>query len=237
MKNTFTISIFILKFIICSGISDSAPAAKSPAYLQHILNPSESLTGISFEDEQEVETIFGEVINAAEDRNIFRQRRTYAEHKRMSEIPKVGANLSDVNIDHGAKSYNVEKVVPFERESYSSIDTNAIVERKMRKDKRKREDDFTDTESADDISTKSPLEIACNPQNVSDFIDDDSDPVKRFRIPKDEKKKIEELLKEGKSVNQIIGIQDQSIRDGVWKRRVSKRTLFRMSRKYKEQLY
>ncbi|RKP16305.1 hypothetical protein ROZALSC1DRAFT_25428 [Rozella allomycis CSF55] len=217
MKNIFTISAFILKFIICSGILNSAPAS-----LRHILNPSESLTEISYEDEQDVEAIFGDVTKATKNDNIL--RRTYAEHERISELPEEGTIVpgkNDANSDHIPNDYNMENYVPFEIEPYSSIDTSAIVQKRMRKDKRKRGDDCKGTnneENGSDISTNSPLEMSCNPQNVSDFMDDDSDPVKRFRIPKDQKKKIEDLLKEGKSVNQIIGIQDQNIRDGVWTR-------------------
>ncbi|EPZ35270.1 hypothetical protein ROZALSC1DRAFT_29475 [Rozella allomycis CSF55] len=59
-------------------------------------------------------------------------------------------------------------------------------------------------------------------------------PKGRYRISQDEKMKLEDLVKQGKSVGEILDIIEQEHRDGLWDRCVSKSTVIRIYRDHQK---
>ncbi|RKP17883.1 hypothetical protein ROZALSC1DRAFT_23769 [Rozella allomycis CSF55] len=182
MLKEICLLLFTLSAVLCSGTN-----LNNPASLHNILNPCDSLTKISFEDEQDVESLYGE--------DDFDDSKSVTISSKSSTAKVLGKRRSNVDaqIDgnsHGNGMHEVMSITPVQ----------------------------------DSESNQEDLKVNSKYKG-------------RIRLSLDERRKIEDLVRQGKAICDIVDLLAQYKHDGLWGRSVSRRTVSRIYNEIKKQKY
>ncbi|EPZ35273.1 hypothetical protein O9G_000669 [Rozella allomycis CSF55] len=205
--------------------------AKVPASLQYILNPCESLTKISFEDEQDVESLCGDDVFVDSNGDTISSNASAFTQVMLEEKKRVPETFEPINCDvciNQADNYFIDTGLESNMGVIIGDDIRAIDR------KRKRgvilNNDTNPTQGLVKRRSKVRDEQidAQEGESTREEYNDTPRYKSRIRLSLDQRRKIEDLARQGNTISDIVDLLVQHQHDGSWGRSVSRSTINRI---------